>query len=361
MKKVLFITLRADFGGGPEHLYKLLINLSSNIEFYIAAPNDYPYFGKYSSIVGKNNVIEIPHRQFKLSSLLKLVGFIRNRGIEIIHSHGKGAGVYSRVLILLTGKKCIHTFHGFHIGSYNKLQQGLYIQLEKLFSVFTKRIIAVSKGEMNELLKYKIAPKHKITLITNGVVISKKQVDNSNFENEIKKIISFTRYDYQKNTELILDIINKLNQINPGHRFEIHLYGEGEGINLFKQKVNMSNLGQNIFIHGAVENVVDKLVEGFCYISTSRWEGLPLSLLEAMSVGLPVVASDVIGNNDIIEHGGDGFLFNIDEPGAAAKYLDELSRNKDLWLKMSSVARKKIEEKYNIKRIALQTEELYLT
>ena len=62
-------------------------------------------------------------------------------------------------------------------------------------------------------------------------------------------------------------------------------------------------------------------------LSTSRWEGMPLALLEAMSEGLAIVASDVVGNNDIVTHGEQGYLFSVEDTDQAVQQLIALSQD----------------------------------
>ena len=93
MKKILYITLRADFGGGPEHLLGLIKNISEKYDIYVAAPKDCPYWERYEDIIGGAKMFELPHRSFKISSLKKMIAFASKNDICVLHSHGKGAGV----------------------------------------------------------------------------------------------------------------------------------------------------------------------------------------------------------------------------------------------------------------------------
>ncbi|MEJ2617259.1 MAG: hypothetical protein P8Z35_20075, partial [Ignavibacteriaceae bacterium] len=102
-RNILIITVRADFGGGPEHIYSLIKELHKENNFYIACPDDFPYKNKYTDILGKNRIILIPHRKFKLSYLFGLKNYVKYHEINIIHSHGKGAGIYGRFLSVISG------------------------------------------------------------------------------------------------------------------------------------------------------------------------------------------------------------------------------------------------------------------
>jgi len=110
---ILIITSRADFGGGPEHIFQLINQLINGYNFFIACPKDFPYYERYSQLVGEDNIFEIPHRKINVFSILKLSSFIGKNKIDLIHSHGKGAGIYSRLLFFLTGKPIVGHFSNF--------------------------------------------------------------------------------------------------------------------------------------------------------------------------------------------------------------------------------------------------------
>jgi hypothetical protein len=79
------ISVRADYGGGPEHIYSLISNLSNHIIPFIAVPEDRPYYQRFIKVVGMNRIIIIPHRVFKLKTLWQLKKFIIANRIDIIH------------------------------------------------------------------------------------------------------------------------------------------------------------------------------------------------------------------------------------------------------------------------------------
>lgn len=358
-KNILQISVRADIGGGPEHLYRIVKGFSSKINCTVAIPNDKPYYELFCELLGKENVILIPHRKFTLSHLHLLKKEITKRNISIIHSHGKGAGIYSRLLGILTGKRVIHTLHGFHIGNYTKLQRMLYIILEKLLSLFTYRIITVSEGEKNKILSDNLCNPQKIIVIPNGVEIPNQKVEPLNFEKLPRIFITFSRFNFQKNTQLLIEIGKKLSKTVNLEGIEFHVYGDGEDFENLKKSIINENLEGVVILKGADPEARTKLIDGFCYISTSRWEGLPLSLLEAMAVGLPVLATDVVGNNDIIIDGKNGLLFDIDKIEEVAGKIIQLTSDFELWKKFSVNSRSTVAEKFSIDKMINETEKVY--
>ena len=88
-------------------------------------------------------------------------------------------------------------------------------------------------------------------------------------------------------------------------------------------------------IHGNKENVFSFLYKADLFLSTSLYEGLPISILEAMSIGLPIVASNVVGNNDLIIHEQTGFLYKLGEFKIASEYIKKIINDKNLNRKIS--------------------------
>jgi glycosyltransferase involved in cell wall biosynthesis len=317
--------------------------------------------------LGTDKLLLIPHRKFELRTLIKLIGFIHSKKIELIHSHGKGAGIYSRILKIITGRTVIHTFHGLHIDNYNSFAKLFYLSVEKLFALFTKKFICVSKSESSRVLKAGITSPSKIAIINNGVEIG----DSPAYKigpDQIKKILHVTRFDNAKNSLLLIAIIEELKKIRNlrtnltggGSNFRFVVVGKGDDEYEFKNRIAKENLDDYAEMAGASENIQNYLRDSFCLISTSRWEGLPLSVMEAMSCGVPVIATNVPGNNDLVEHYQTGFLFDIQKPDEAAGYLLQLMENSDLWKKFSAASIEKIRKNFTADRMARETENLYL-
>lgn len=354
MKKVLFITVRADFGGGPEHIFNLIKHLK-NVEVYAAAPRDFPYWSRYAQLITEDRMFELPHRKFSVTHLRRLLRFAADNEIDILHSHGKGAGVYGRLASLLLRRPCVHTYHGLHIDQYNRLIRKLYIGFERFLTKYSHKVICVSKSEKERLLRLGIAPEEKIEVICNGVETSGPKVTHSQAANKTA-VVHFTRFDYAKNTELVSDIAGYLEK-----DLKIEILGSGPGQEEIKQKLESKGLGNKIIFHGTTQNPRAFLENALCYLSTSRWEGMPLSVLEAMAAGVPVVATNVLGNTDAVAHEETGLLYELDKPEQAADHISRLRRDEKLWLKMSEIAHRRARDNYSLSEMAAKTEAVYET
>jgi len=353
---VLMVTGRADYGGGPEHVYQLAKVVSRTNPVFIACPKEEPYWERYQSIVGAERVLELPHRTLSPGAFGRLMRFIRTNGIDIIHAHGRSGGVYARPAALLTGKPCFYTPNGST--PVCSLKTAVYATAEYLLSLVTKGVIAVSGTEAQELKPLCAFPA-RLEVIENGVEIP-DHVDapDARLAGPLK-IVHVTRYVFQKNTPMLLDVIAALRDMGELHRFEFVLLGDGPGREEFEAAAEERGLSDSVKVMGAVSNPGARMAEAFCLMSTSRWEGLPIALLEAMARAVPSIATDVTGNKDAVADGETGFLFPESSPRHGAELLVQLACDPALWRKMVAAARLRAEREFSVETMAESTLRFY--
>lgn len=308
--KVLLISARSDIGGGPAHMYALSTGLPVE-DVFAALPSDGIYFEKFKSRLGVRHVCEIPRQKFTLHDLFRLKRFCSERGIELIHSHGKGAGVYARLLGVLTGLPVVHTLHGYHDARYGLWAKKIYAAWESLAAFFTRKIICVSESERAHFSRKVYVNEGTIVTIPNGTEIQRSP-EKACIPG---KIVTVARFDYAKNLLEFVLVAKSL----PNYTF--HIIGDGEQRYEIERFIE-SNTIENVILHGASETVISDIADAEVYLSTSRWEGLPMAILEAMSLGIPVVASDVVGNRDAIAVGVTGYLYPLGDSTACAQAIE---------------------------------------
>lgn len=355
MKKILLLSLRADYGGGPKHIDLLINNLSSEVEIFLACPKDKPYYDLWNKFEKVNNIFVLPHRKFSIRKLLELNNFIKDNGIEMIHSHGKGAGIYSRILKILNPRlKVIHTLHGIHIGKYGFLKKSAYIFLERFLTLFTDKFINVSNSEKNICLQLRLFKKNKSEVIYNGIKALLKD-DNAKIKlNFIKKkvIATISRFDYQKNMFLTYEIAKKFKD-DPNIIFL--WLGDGDDRAEIELMIKKDEL--NVVFAGFTDEIPMYLSAADIYLSTSRWEGLPYALIEAQSLGIPIVATNVVGNNEVVENGKSGFLFeNIQQ---ACQDIKILLNDDKIYNRMQKEALLNFKDKFEIDVMVCKIEKIY--
>lgn len=311
--KVLHLTARADIGGGPEHVYQLVGHLPDAITSYIACPGEPPYHARYTDLVGAERMMELPHRAFNMAALRSLAQKIRSEKINLLHSHGKGAGLYSRLLGPMTGRPVVHTFHGLHEGSYGTAARVAYRSFERVSGLATRAAICVSAGEHDQIAAARLMPARKLKVIPNGVVISAPRTAEPDCPP--LRVIAVNRFDRQKNPDLLIEIARQVSELALPVR--ITVFGAGERLDECRATVRRENLKEVISFEGPSARVREEMRGAHVFVSSSRWEGMPLAVLEAMAEGLPVVLTDVVGNRDVVETEGtapSGQLFPLEDP-----------------------------------------------
>lgn len=265
--------------------------------------------------------------------------------IDIIHLHSSKAGFLGRIVSFLLGKskKTIYTPHAI---SFLRLdvspkKRKFFIWMERFASFFGGKIVACSQSEKEAIEEQGIK---NVTFINNGIrplEIEKKE----NISDKIT-IISVGRLSIQKNPKLFKDIALEFID-NPNIQFI--WCGDGE----LKSELSSPNIKCTGWIdRKALENY---LANADIYLSTSLWEGLPLSVLEAMSIGLPVVLSDCVGNRDLVDN--NGFLYKNKKD--ATNNINELIENKALINKKGYNSKILMDNDFNIRNMAISYLKIY--
>ena len=178
---------------------------------------------------------------------------------------------------------------------------------------------------------------------------------SSNCEN--KKIISVGRLEYQKGYDILINVWNIISKKYPNWILEI--YGEGIERESLQNKINKLGLEKSFILKGAVKNIQDKYLESSIYVMSSRYEGMPMVLLESMAYGLPVVSFDCpCGPKDIIKDNEDGFLVKFGNIEQMAEKIEKLILDEEKRKFFGKNARKNI-QRYSQDKIMNQWKELF--
>ncbi|MGQ9644871.1 MAG: glycosyltransferase, partial [Ignavibacterium sp.] len=136
------------------------------------------------------------------------------------------------------------------------------------------------------------------------------------------------------------------------------LAGDGEEKQKVLSLIEKNNL-KNILLTGFITDPTDYVAASDIYLSTSLSEGLPYSLLEASMFGLPIIASNVRGNNEIVINNTNGFLFNLNNISQAADYILKLKNDRENYQRLSDNARKIFIDKFAEQKMISKLKEVY--
>jgi len=360
-KHILLIGVSSDAGGGTKHLYSLIrFLLSQDFKVSLILPHNGPFFGDFERL--KINIFDIDTRRLSLKSFLRIIFILKQFSPDLIHTHGKGAGIYGRAGNLFLRSKTIHTFHGFYLGNEERVRKLIFFLIEFILKYFTNRLIAVSKGEFTYLKKKGISNHSNTTLIYNGVEEQEFAEANSDQQSSRPVIGTLSRIDYAKGIDLLVKTVFEFERRGIDAEFHI-LGGTPKGFEKYHQDIleltNKSNwVSKRIFFHGEVQNPGTYLRKFDIYLCTSRREGFPLALLEAALSKKLIVSTNVCGCNEIVEDGVTGFLAqNLSPESIADSLVLALSSNKTQNIIDSCF--QKVSKEFSLNRMLDRTSNLY--
>jgi glycosyltransferase involved in cell wall biosynthesis len=168
-------------------------------------------------------------------------------------------------------------------------------------------------------------------------------------------VLSIVRFSFAKNIE---DTIAIADLLKLDQRFLIILVGDGETRTEIESEIKNRRLN-NIILTGFKNNPLDYIAASDVYLSTSRWEGLPYSLIEASMMGLPSVASNVVGNNEVVKNDFNGQLFKPGDLKIAAQSIIDICTNRSLSEFYSMNAKKFYNDNFSVDKMISKMNEIY--
>lgn len=358
--KVLHIIARADHGGAPENILRQVVYSRASIEHHIACPRTPPYWDRYSELLGIERLIEIPYRRFSLAAARALINECRRREFDILHSHGFGGGMYGRLARLGTGVPCLHTFHGFFHHVERGATRWVKLLIDWLAAPLTDRFMAVSESEAKAVLKYLRVSPERIAVVVNGVDADRFRPLVEARPGDRLAVVAVCRLDPHKNPRDLVRTMERLLQLAPESRAELRIVGDGPLRAEVEDAIARAGLEGRVSILGWRNDVASLLQQAHVYLTVSRFEGLSLSMLEAMACGLPVVGTRVQGHTDLIREGINGAMFEQGDTEAAARHLLRLEQEPSLRDALADGARSTVVERFTLNHVAAEHERLYL-
>ncbi len=279
---------------------------------------------------GGINVAKLEELNIHHIILKMLFKVIKNYKIDIIHSHHRMAAFYSQIVkIFFNNIRLVYTAHNVF---YDKRR------LTKL-SLKNTNIISVGEGVKKNLIEYFKIDKSQINIINNSVKPENISKCVRPVECEQRKIIisCIGRLSEQKGIEYFIKAIANVlkRDLNLGIRCLI--IGDGELRNELENLVDELKLNEDIKFLGYRSNVYDYIKYSDFIVSSSLWEGFPLTLIECFAVGKGIIATDISGNNEIITHKYNGLLVKPKDIDALAEaiiyycknsyFLNEMEKN----------------------------------
>ena len=352
--KVLYVITRANHGGAQQHLLDLIANRPSSAHVTVAC-GEAGYLLDHLSKLGVQShhlkrLVWPLNPRADLAAVRELRGLIRQVGPDVIHAHSSKAGIIARIAGRLEGVPVVYTAHGFAFAEPSARRRLVSLTAERLCGPMSARIITVSKRDEDLALQYRLAAPRRIIRIWNGVADTLHRADPSRAP---ATMVVVARLAAPKD---LATLLRAWGAAKP----DASLVTVGDGPDRRANEAMAERLElQNVQFLGAREDVPIILGSAQAFALPSLKEGLPLTILEAMAAGLPVVASDVGGVREAVTDGVTGFLVPRGDVNALAARLAQLLADPSLRARMGPAGRARYEADFRVEVMAEKTFKVY--
>ena len=367
MKKVLF-SATVDSHILAFHLPFLKWFKEQGYEVHVATNGDaeIPYCDKKIKISFERS----PFKLNNIKAIFQLKKVISKEKYDIIHTHTPMGSVVTRLAAKGArkhGTRVIYTAHGFHFFKGAPLLNWvLFYPVEKYLSKYTDTLILINKEDYN-LAKKKFKKCRDIQYVP-GVGIDENKFNikmTKKDKHELRESLDLKDSDFVmiypaelSNRKRQIWLINTISTLLKENK-DIHLLLPGkDSLNGQCQKlVRELNLEDQIHFLGFRRDIPKLLKISDLSVSSSRQEGLPVNIMEAMYVGLPIVASDCRGNRDLVKNGENGYIVSLDDSETFRDRIKIVKNNYDK--KKYKKCNRNLIKPYKLKEIFLRLEEIY--
>jgi glycosyltransferase involved in cell wall biosynthesis len=307
-----------------------------------------------------------------LVATVRLARLIRRERPDILHTHTAKAGTVGRVAALLAGRRgpriVVHTFHGHVLrGYFGPLRSRLFRLLERWLASRTTALIAVSPQVRDDLVALGVAPPERFVVIRLGIELDERVAPEQNGRAESRRYLGIGpdrfavgwigRMTAVKRTDDVLVAFKRLR--DEGIDAVLCMVGDGPDRPDLERRAHELGIVRDTLFLGYQEDVAPFYAAFDALVLPSSNEGTPVSAIEALAAGRPVVATRVGGVPDVVEEGDDGFLV---EPGATddlADRLAQLARDPELRERMGRAGRERVLPRYAVERLVDDVDRLY--
>ena len=297
--------------------------------------------------------------RFDIRAVNQLCRVIRDRDIDVIHTHGYKSDILGLIAARRTGIACISTPHGFPGNTGWKMGAFIWIGARSLR--YFDCVAPLSEELMSDMKRFGV-PGARTRFVRNGVDLTEIDAVLQNREqpeepDNTRKIGFIGQMIPRKGLADLLAVFDGLYGANPG--LTLRLIGDGN------QRVHLERMASDLQSRDAISFLgfrsdrLELLADMSLFVMTSSLEGIPRCLMEAMAVGVPVVAYDIPGVDQLITHGKTGMLAPLGDKRALQRCCEQVLEDPNLANALIANGRRLVEEKYSAARMAREYEVLF--
>jgi glycosyltransferase involved in cell wall biosynthesis len=355
--KILFAITRAERGGAQVHVASLLKGLCKRHEVFLAV-------GEEGYLCGATRELNVPvHIVGDLCqpisplrdarALGSLVSLVKRVNPDFIHAHSSKAGLVARLAGAVTHTRVIYTAHGWAFGEGMPRGQGIICRsLERFCAPLSEKIITVSDATRRAATSNGVGLSQQMTTVWNGVPDTEWRARPG--VGGLPRLVMVARFAPPKDQALLLKALATIRR-----DFQIIFVGDGPSLAVARGLATGLGLGGKVVFLGDRGDVEEILATAHGLVLSSKSEGLPLVILEAMRAGLPVIASDVGGVAEAVQQGHTGLLVPAQDEGALRSAIETLLTDVSLRRRLGRNGRLRYERDFTYETMLSKTESIY--
>lgn len=355
------LSTNSDAAGAPIHAYTIIDQLRHDFQFVAV-------FGKAGIIsekLGNQNIPTyiIPQIRSRISpikdliALFRLIAIIKRENPDLLHCHSTKAGMLGRLAALACNKPCLFTVHGWGWKGMGSIKRRIIMLIEWLLPRLSRKFynIYVARSVESEGQSVLGLPQTKGCMIYNGMPDMKTD-DEPNASSRLV-VLMIARVSQQKDHATLIEAFERTSL-----DADLWLCGEGtDHADFINQTKALAPTKHNRLRYMGVQTNIPQLLSQVQIVALiSNFEGLPLSVIEAMSAGKAIIATDVDGIRELIEHERSGILVEKNNASAVAKALDRMSAP-GIRESLGEAARSFYEKRFTLQTMIRQIESRYNT
>ena len=349
--RVLIVITLAEVGGAQTYVAQLLPALTERFDVTVAAGGPGPLVEAARDAGARYVPLRFMRRDLSWReplALLELVVLCRRLRPRIVHANSSKGGILGRVAASLTGVPLrFFTVHGWAFMQYHGVASHVYLALERLARPLTTCTISVSQRTLEAGIAARTCSADRSVTIRNAVDAA--AAPRAALDGEPPRLISVGRLKEPKD---FLGLVRALRSVDVP--FSAAIVGDGP------DRAGLEPEARGVVeLLGERDDVPEQLAASDVFALASRSEGMPVSVLEAMAAGLPVVATAVGGIPELVVDGETGLLVPASDEGALAEALRRVLGDADLRRRLGATGRRRVEEEFDLPRFRQAHVELY--
>ncbi len=356
--RILLLITLAETGGAQTYVAGLLPALVERFDVVVAAHGDGPLRDATHSagarFISLRHVRRDLHVVHDLLGVLELARLMRRERPDIVHANSSKAGLLGRLAAAPARVPVrVFTVHGWAFKAYSGVASALYRWADRLTAPLTTVTICVSERERSAGVAARTCRAARTVVIPTAV--DADTTVPSRRDGRPPRIVTVGRLAAPKDPVTLVRALAALHDVP----FSAQIVGDGPERPVVESEIRAAGLEPAVELTGERHDVPQLLAQADVFVLSSRSEGAPISVLEAMAAGLPVVASAVGGVPEIVDDGTTGVLVPPGDPAALAAAIEPLLADATLRDRLGDAGRARVRERFDLAQLRRAHVELY--